>query len=809
MNYFTDFERKNLQRIAEVATPAGQHVPPITEATVDAIEGVVGLYGQGGLKAYRGFLWALDAASLALFGGKRLGDLPQPEREAALLRLAESEATAWFVRAVTAPMKVAQSQKSSLSTVFDTHDGRTEPLAREHARWEQRIVDGRTLEHDETLDVDVVVVGTGAGGAPMARALAARGHAVVMLETGSHFTRSDFVGRPLELQQKLYWNGGVTGSLGNAAILVPMGRTVGGSTTINSGTCYRTPEQTLKRWQIDLGLHDFAPGALDPYFEKVEAALEVEVARPDTLGGCARVIARGCDALGWSHKPLMRNAPGCDGQGVCVFGCPTDAKRSTNVSYVPQALNAGAMLYTNAHVTKVLVEGGRAVGVVARVGAGEGERPRLTVRARAVVLAAGTLHTPGLLLRQGLANSSGQLGRNLTLHPASYAWAAFDEPIRGFDEIPQGYGVDEFAEQGIQLEGAFVPLSLAAGTMGHVGRRWTDLVERLDELACFGFMIADTSRGRVVLGPSRRPQMTYVMNDHDVRRMVKAFGLLSRIYFAAGARRVYPGLQGRGELTSLADVERLEHEGVERVRPHHIDLSAYHPLGTCRMSADPRRSVIGPTQETWDVPGLFVCDGSSVPGPLGVNPQMTIMALSERNSTFVERRIENGARPRRAASEGAAVEFGETMSGMLALDAAEGGGCVDASFTVRAETANSILDALKDGGGKLHLDGEITIAGLVTKRPCEGTLLMRPSKRRGTLVYDLFFEDDQGNACTLHGEKHAGLLSGLRGMTTLYTEVRRQTALYGQGVLTFALSDLAPWLKSFRVFKRALPNAAE
>jgi choline dehydrogenase-like flavoprotein len=511
------------------------------------------------------------------------------------------------------------------------------------------------------------------------------------------------------------------------------------------------------------------------------------------------VIARGAEALGWRHGPLMRNAPGCDGQAVCVFGCPTDAKRSTNVSYVPQALGLGAMLYTHARVTKVLIEGGRAVGVVAKVGGKNGDARRLTVRARSVVLAAGTMHTPAMLLGQGLANSSDQVGRHLTLHPASYAWAAFDEPIRGFEEIPQGYGVEEFADQGIQFEGAFVPLSLAAGTMGHFGRRWTDMVERLDELACFGFMVADTSRGRVLLGPEGKPYMTYVLNDQDVKRMVKAFGLLARIYFAAGAKAVYPGVQGFDELRDLRDVERLEHEGPGKVRAHHIDLSAYHPLGSCRMGSDPKSSVIGPSQESWDVPGLFVCDGSAVPGPLGVNPQMTIMALSERAAGFIERRIETGARPRADRKVGPHVEFAETMSGMLALDPGEGGGCVDASFTVRAIGAASLLDALRERGGTLRLEGELTLAGIATKRPAEGTLVMRPAKRKGTLVYDLFFTDDAGTECTLHGEKHAGLLSGLRGMTTLYSEVRRNGSLLGTGVLSFAIADLSPWLSSFKL----------
>lgn len=799
---FTDTERHALLRIAEAATPPGRHVPSPTTDTIRAAEKLLRGYGEGAVKGYRAMLWTLERASVPLSGSK-LSGLELEERERMIVRLANAETSAWLVRAVTAPLKVVQSQANGLEAALGAHDGRKLTIARERERHEARVVDGRSLHADETIEVDCVVVGTGAGGPPVAKALAARGHAVVMLETGSYFTRSDFSGRPIDLQQKMYWNGGATVSYGNTMIFVPMGKTVGGSTTINSGTCYRTPEATMRRWQLEHGLHDLRPGSLDEHFDRVETVLEVERAKPETLGGCARVIARGCDALGWRHEPLTRNAPGCDGQGVCCFGCPTDAKRSSNVSYVPQALNAGAMLYTNTLVTQVIVEGGRAVGVVAKVGGNNGHSRTLTVRAKSVVMACGTVQTAGLLLKQGLANSSGQLGKNLTIHPTGYAWAAFDEAIGGFDAIPQGYAVEEFSDLGIRFEGVFVPISLAAGTMGQVGRRWTDMIERLDQLACFGFMLAETSRGRVVLGPGGTPQMTYVLNDEDVRRMVKAYGLLARIYHAAGAHAVYPGVLGYDELKGMTDIERLEHEGAEKVRAHHMDLSAYHPLGTCRMGADARSSVIGPTQETWDVPGLFVCDGSAVPGPLGVNPQVTIMALSERAAQFVEQRIERGTKPAAKLGAGARVEFKETMAGMLAFEPAEGGGSKDVSFTVKVTGVASLLDAFRAEGGSWELEGTLTAAGIATARPCQGTLVMRPRQRKGTLVYDLAFEDDDGNPCSLHGEKHTGVLGPLKGMTTLYTELRRGTTLLGRGILSFDLKDLKPWLKSWKLSKSA------
>ena len=506
------------------------------------------------------------------------------------------------------------------------------------------------------------------------------------------------------------------------------------------------------------------------------------------------MIAKGCDALGYAHGPLARNAPGCDAQATCCWGCPTDAKRSTNVSYVPQALALGAMLYCNARVSKVIVEGGRAVGVMARATGVNGSSKSITVRARAVVMACGAIHTPALLLRQGLANGSGQVGKNLTIHPAGYAWADLGESIRGYDAIPQGYAVEEFADLGIRFEGAFPPPVLAGMTLSHVGRRWTDLVERLDRLAIFGFMIAESSRGRVTINGEGAPRMTYWMNDADVAKNVQAQGILARIFFAAGASAVYPGMQIFDELEGLPDVERLEREGPGRLRAHHLDLSAYHPLGTCRMGTDREGSVIGPSHEAHEVPGLFVCDGAAVPGPLGVNPQVTIMAMAERAAEHVERRVEAGAKIPAPKLEGAHIAFAETMSGLISLEH----GTVEVSFTVSARGEVSLASALRRRGDSTWaLEGTIAIDGVEAK--CEGTLAMRPRARRATLVYDLTFQDREGAACTLHGEKHTGWLSPLKGMTTLYTELRREGARLGAGVLTFDVRDLSPWLRSFHV----------
>ncbi len=791
--------------LAEAATPAGAILPPPSAHMLPHVEAIVrGQFGEPGLGVYRRLVQLLDAAAIPGHG-RRLSALPLDARCAFLERLSQgSTAGFWLTRAVTAPLKAARARDPALAA----HLGLREEalgLVSERPRWARQIVDARSLPDGETLEVDCVVVGTGAGGAPMAKALAQRGHAVLMLEEGGHFGRTDFQGDAFARQARLFRDGGSTIAWGNGGIPVPMGRTVGGTTTINSGTCYRVPPRVQQRWVDENGLTALGPGSLDPWFERVEAMLQVERATPETLGGCARVIARGAEALGFAHEPLMRNAPACDGQGMCCFGCPTDAKRGTNVSYVPAALQHGAMVYCHARVTRVLVERGRAVGVVAETRGEDGLPRRLTVRASAVVMSGGTLGTPALLLQQGLCNSSGQVGRQMSLHPACYAWAAFDEPIRGWEAIPQGYAIEEFAAQGLRFEGAFLPVDMAAAAMGQVGPAWTDLVERFDRLACFGFMVTDTSRGRVLLDPWGKPRLTYWLNDADRRQMIRGHAILARVYLAAGARVVHPGLRLFDRIDDEAGVRRLEAEAPERLRAHHIDISAYHPLGSCRMGADPRRAVVGPTHETHDLPHLFVCDGSTVPGPLGVNPQMTIMAMSERAAQFVERRVEQAQAVARPPASGRLLAFDETMAGPMTLHAgARAGQRIHASFRVHASAPATSRTLLRARGTTFELDGTVSLPGVVLGAICAGTLELRPLRRRGTMIYDLRFTDAEGGSLHLHGEKHTESLGVLRGMTTLHSEVLDADGQrVASGWLRFDLLGTPAFLKTWKIVDHA------
>lgn len=613
---------RTLVAVAEAVLPAGRFIPAAGEATVYKVEQFASTLPHVLQTTLAGLLRGLDA--IAFVRGRRsFARTPLPQRLAILDRWRTGDPLRrLLLRALVTPLKMAHFDDPNLyrqlGCVYETAKvaSETKPAYmrdRVHAQ----------LGGDLALECDVVVIGTGAGGAVVGRELAEAGLAVVFVEEGKYFDRKDFTGRTFEMQQKLYRRGGSTFSVGNVPIPIPIGQSVGGTTTINSGTCYRPPDRVLSSWVTDLGLGELGPEHLAPYLDRVETVLQVEAARAELLGGNGRVIARGADALGFTkHKPLRRNAPACDGQGVCCFGCPTDAKRSTNVSYIPMALRAGAELFAGARVHRLIVEGGRARGVVAETEDGH----TLTVRARSVVVACGSLLTPLLLERQGLGGGSGQLGRNLSIHPAGGALAEFDEEILPWKGIPQGYAIEDLHEEGILYEGAMVPLEMSMTMTPLIGPELIRLAESFDHVASFGFMIEDSSRGSVreVMG---QPVVQYWLTEQDVSHIKRALDVLAQVFFAAGARRVHLPVAGFSVLESADDLAAMRRA---TIRAWDLDLSAYHPLGTARMGMDPASSVIGPDHQMHDTPGLYVVDGAAVPTALGVNPQVTIMALATR-----------------------------------------------------------------------------------------------------------------------------------------------------------------------------------
>jgi choline dehydrogenase-like flavoprotein len=627
-------ETDMLAAFAEASIVPGQCVPAADAETVtrtlDLLERLPSPVRSGLRASLRGLhLWSL------LRRGRSFAKLPLHARrdllDALVARRPLGEA---LVYVLSMPIRSAHfSRREYLDAIG--FPAPTTPAREPDPRWMSQVATAADLPAAETIEVDVVVVGTGAGGAAAATTLAEGGLGVAMVEEGAYFRRHDFQGPPEERLLQTWRDAGMAVTLGNVPVSVPTGKLVGGSTAINSGTCYRTPAPVLRQWR-EAGLpSDFEPASFDRWLDRVEAELQVAPGEKPWLGAVADVVARGAEAMRLRHGPLRRNAPGCDGQGQCPVGCPTEAKRSTDVSYVPRALRAGAMLYTGMKLQRVLWRGRRAAGIEATGRGADGSPRTLVVRARAVVLACGTFATPLLLVDAGVRHR--WLGRNLSVHPALGQFAMCDAPMDPWRAIPQSYGVEDLVDPRIRAEGFYVPPALAASVLPAHGAELTRWMDAAPRVVHFGFMCKDRGTGAVWRGPGGRAIVRYDL-EPDVRDLFRAASAtLAELLLRGGAREVMTAVAGPGVVRTVEEARAL---AGATIKATDFRAMGFHPLGTCRVGGDESTSVLDADHRVRGAENLYVMDGSAVPTSLGVNPQVTIMAMATRAAERLGRRLE-------------------------------------------------------------------------------------------------------------------------------------------------------------------------
>ena len=480
---------------------------------------------------------------------------------------------------------------------------------------------------------DFVIVGSGAGGATAARVLSAAGHSVIVLEEGPSLLPSQRSRALLPAMDEGMRDMATVATNGRTPIPLLMGRCVGGSTAINSGIIWRMPEDVQHDLRTRLGLTDLLePTALERCFDQIEADLGVAAVRDEVLGGNAERLRAGSEALGLAGQPIRRNARGCQGSARCLQGCPTGARQSMDVSYLPDAVRNGARIHALSRVQRVLFERGRAVGVSGERLDDTTRKPigKLSVRARrGVIVAAGAIYTPLLLLRSGL---SGLVGHGFQAHPGAAVVGRFDHPIS------MGYGATQafevpLRERGYKLESLALPPELLAARLPGAGAEWQAQLSRLDHFAQFCAVHRAEARGRVKLGTFGGLDVRYELTAADLERVKESVALQTRIMFAAGAVEVYPGVAGVPErLTDPAQAELIRGPNVRRDAFH---LLASHHFGTAAAGSDPSASVVSQQLETHAVRGLYVMDASALPTNLGVNPQHSIMAVVRRAAEWL------------------------------------------------------------------------------------------------------------------------------------------------------------------------------
>lgn len=466
---------------------------------------------------------------------------------------------------------------------------------------------------------DAAVVGSGAGGAMVARTLARAGLDTVVIEEGRRFGVDEFrSGHPLDRFGALYRDGGATAALGRTPIVLPVGRGVGGTTLVNSGTCYRTPREVLLAWRDQAGFDLADPDVFDPYLDEVEATLQVAPVPAEVMGRNGELLLAGAAALGWRSGPLLRNAPGCGGCCQCAIGCPRNAKLGVHLNALPQACAAGARILSEARVERVLHSGGRASGVLARRRDGS----RIELLARRVVVAAGATETPPLLRRSGLGHHR-CLGRFLSVHPAVSAAGRFEDEVVAWEGVLQSAAVEEFhASHGILVEATSTPPGMGSMILPGHGRPLLAELARARHLVTLGAMIADEPSGRV-LGRARS-FLYYGLTRGDAGRLGRALRIMGEVLFAAGAVEVLTGIPGEPRAQNLAELDAA----LARLDPRRLHVAAFHPSGSAGAGGDPARHPVDPHGRLRGIDGVWVADASVLPSCPRVNPQLSVMAAA-------------------------------------------------------------------------------------------------------------------------------------------------------------------------------------
>ena len=508
---------------------------------------------------------------------------------------------------------------------------------------------GNLTPADDGEDCDVAIVGSGAGGAAVAVALAEAGLDVLVLESGPYADRKSYPADPLEASVAYYRDAGLTIAEGLPSIPIPSARMVGGTTVINSGTCFAATDGILERWRTEFGIG--WARSLDQHFDEAERMLDVRQLDLETLGRNGRLVAEGAAAIGAAGAPLHRNAGRCVQCSSCPQGCKLDAKRAMHVSYLPRAVTAGARIRSGVDVRRVVFESGRASGLECVIGDGGGGSRPFRVRARkAVISAGGSLGTPELLLRSGLEHPG--IGRNLRLHPSCWVGGRFADPVRGWEGVMQSYGVETWAPDGVMLEATFTPLAFCGQWLPGVGAEHRERILAFDRIASNGVQVRDeSSSGRVGLGADDRLRVSYRLRRDEARKIVFGIARAAEIFFAAGAEEVYPQVSGN-PILSRGDVGAFES------RPpatRDLRIESFHPMGSCRIGADAATAPADTDGAVRGVRGLYVADASVFPTALGVNPMMTVIACASQLGQQLAERLSSGrATPTPASRSGPA-----------------------------------------------------------------------------------------------------------------------------------------------------------
>ena len=513
-----------------------------------------------------------------------------------------------------------------------------------------RVFGGPHAALPDTLSCDVAIVGSGAGAGITAELLTQAGLDVMLIEEGPLKSSSDFNQLESQAYPSLYQESAVR-KTADKAINILQGRCVGGSTTVNWTSSFRTPPATLRYWQQHFGLSELTDEALAPWFAQAERRLNITpwLTAPNENNDLLR---RGAAKLGIPAAAIHRNVKGCWNLGSCGMGCPTNAKQSMLVTTIPAALDKGAKLLVQTRAREFEWAAGKASALLCEAVQGDGTAvPGSAIRivARHYVVAGGAINSPALLQRSKLTDPHGVLGKRTFLHPTLVCAATFDQKIAGWDGAPQTIFSDHFLDtlpidgpMGYKLEAPPIYPVIFAFTLPGYGQQQAEMLKRFPHTHALLALMRDgfheqSAGGSVSLRSDGTPVLDYPLNDFVMDGARRAFLSMAEIQFAAGARTVAPVHEMAANYTSWPQAR--EAINALPIKPLLTRVVSAHVMGGCAMAGHERQGVVRPDGVHWQIDNLSVHDGSQFPTSIGANPQLSIYGLVNKLATQLAERL--------------------------------------------------------------------------------------------------------------------------------------------------------------------------
>ncbi len=646
---FTTRQRAALELICDTFIPGDDELPPASQAgTVGTIETLLERNPRPSeAKLLARTIGLFDTRVVGVLGGvgpKRFSQLTEQERVRLLLNLADSRSAAkrglfHGLRQLATTGYYVTPQPGGGSPVWDVI-GYPGPVGTKADAAPPALTPIRPTQ-DTDLECDVVIVGSGAGGGTAAGVLTEAGYDVVVLEAGEYYDDRDFDGGELSAMTRMYAAG--PGASADGQVGMGAGACLGGGTVVNYSTSFRTPERVREEW-AGLAGEQFTAAE---YAESLDAVVERLGVNREHHVAASRdaVMERGLRELGWHVDNMPRNVKGCDmGEecGRCGFGCRIGAKQSVTKTWLLDAASRGARLVVNTKARRITMTYGTADGVDAVTGNGH----RVTVKARAVVVACGAIQTPALLKRSGFTNPN--IGRYLRLHPVTVVQGVMDEPVNGWEGGMQTRYSDEFADldgdgYGVLFEtGPVTPTLALPFTPWRNARQHADHMRKLGHIVPIAVLVRDKDGGEVTIARDGEAQVRYKVSAHDLAHAHTGVDRAARVLEAAGAQEVLsshtrhvsyrPGVEGSHAqfVAACADAGYA---------PGRCTFGSLHIMGSARMHVSPEHGATRPDGSTWDVPNVVVADGSCFPTASGVNPMISIEAIAHMNARALAQRL--------------------------------------------------------------------------------------------------------------------------------------------------------------------------